>query len=166
MFLRNRLFLIFTASALTMACGCQMLPKKEKEAPEPPKSNTKITPEKINGDITAAAKKFQVNFFKAIAEKKRSLIGSDMIPEMQEKFSTEKFNAYADALLQSKGKLEKSEYLTSLDRGVMKVFLWKVSFEKDDKKLPDGSKATKDILFMMLIGQVDGKYMIFNWQFQ
>jgi len=160
----RKLLLLLALAASTAITGCHSTTAKDDSANV--KKDSKSDPQKINGDITPVAQKYQEAFFKAIDTKDVKLIRPHLIPELQEKFVADKFAEFADAMIKNGGKIEKVSYLGSLDRGLFKVFVWKFASAKDRQKLPDGSELPRERMFTLVIGQVDGKQLIFSWSFQ
>lgn len=156
---RNLLAAAFAAAMLLTVCGCRTV--------EPADAHKfKAKPEKIAGDISSNALQFQKDFFKAIQTKDRKLFVKNLVPELQEKIKKNGFKKFSDNFEKNKGKIESTKYLGDLNLGLLKVYLWKMRFEKDRKKLKDGTVIVKDTLFTLLVGQVDGKYKIFSWSFR
>lgn len=81
--------------------------------------------------------------------------------ESKDKVTEEMFKQMAGELFEGLGTLKKTEYLGELNQSVVMDYIWKFTFEKmsTDK---DGKSRNlcKEVLYMVRMGRVDGRFVI------
>jgi hypothetical protein len=148
---------VFFLSAVVIAIsGCRSVKTVDKTPGE------KLNTERIDTDITTVANSFKSDFFEGIEKNDYSLFVKNFTPELKEKYTPQTFEQFVKSYNESSGKLISSELLGEIERYPMRVFIWKLRFEKDKLKLSDDEMIQRDRLFYVQIGKVDGKYQIFS----
>lgn len=88
-------------------------------------------------------------------------------PESKDKVTKEIFTQMVKELSNSLGELKKTEYLGVLNQSLVLDYIWKFSFEK---KVSDQSgkqrNLGKEVLYMVRMGKVDGKFIIAGFGFR
>jgi hypothetical protein len=137
--------------------------------------STQPEPKKQLGQFTiseeAKAKKiafaYAEDIMKGLTEDNYKLFAKNLTPQMQKKITANKFKVMRKKLFEGLGEYKSRTYLTSLNNVVFKEFVWKAVFEKevaDKNKKP--RKFQKQLLFRMVLGKIDNKYVVLGFGFQ
>ncbi|MDD3885869.1 MAG: hypothetical protein PHI35_03245 [Victivallaceae bacterium] len=111
---------------------------------------------------SAVAKMLAQNYIDAFAKGMQSgdyAKFEPMIPEASRKtVNRETFDRTVEQYRKYFGELKSIEYVCELEKPLVRDFVWKFSFEKKSSKPGhDDEVARRDILYMVRVGQIDGK---------
>ena len=143
------LLFVFQFLLILCLCGCSAIKDRGKKQPE----SAPVVLEEFSGSHDADALKTAGNFAAAF-EKSIRLNDFRFLQAMLPLTSKSKFTANAFAKLQAEmsavyGKFQKMEYVTWLDQGKVRDYLWKMTFLKYDKS---GEKSLpREILFCVRV---------------
>ena len=81
--------------------------------------------------------------------------------ESKDKVTEEMFKQMAGELSEGLGTLKKTEYLGELNQSVVMDYIWKFTFEKMSADKDGKSRnLCKEVLYMVRMGRVDGRFVI------
>lgn len=81
--------------------------------------------------------------------------------ESKDKVTEEMFRQMAGELSEGLGTLKKTEYLGELNQSVVMDYIWKFTFEKMSADKDGKSRnLCKEVLYMVRMGRVDGRFVI------
>ncbi|MEA4862782.1 MAG: hypothetical protein AB7F40_10970 [Victivallaceae bacterium] len=140
--------LILTA-ALAVVSGCRVVPSGPEPKPVPEAVNASAV--KLGGELLSAIRCRDFAAFCKIAPEQ-------MKPELDKA----KFDASADQFKAEYGELEDFEFLTMLDTPGVANAVWKVGFRRNDA---DGHAVRRELLFRVVVAELDGKTEILSFGF-
>ncbi len=147
---KTALLVSVCAAALT---GC--VSASAENAAVPPK------PENLTGhDMTEAgvlAENYMNGFIGGLKSGDFKPFESAIPQEAKGKVTEEMFNKLCRDLQQNLGTLTSAEYLGELDQTLVRDYLWKLTFEK---KQENGTVDRKEVVYMVRIGRMEGKFRI------
>ncbi len=83
---------------------------------------------------------------------------ANLIPEIIDQVTPEKFNELCDFIAREHGTLKSSEFLAELSRPPWVNMVWKLTYTKEVK---DSSEpVTQELLFKVTFGKLDGSYKV------
>lgn len=87
---------------------------------------------------------------------------SPLRSEAQAKYTLDFFTKMREQL----GKIEQTEYLSELRSQMLYTYLWKVSCRRTGgAEATEGQPLHFDLLFTLVVGKVDGEYVVFGFRF-
>lgn len=164
------LVLAFASGTALFLSGCSSTEKKEDEAVK--QDGAKPELKNVNDEDAAATQKIATEYIddilEALKEDDYKRFSKNLTPEFRQELTKENFKLMAQSFREKKGSLMEKNFLTTLDKGVFKVYLWKAVFKTKDQK---GNAAGKDkfrddTLIKLVLGKVDDKYIVFAFSIQ
>ncbi|OGV52505.1 MAG: hypothetical protein A2017_19120 [Lentisphaerae bacterium GWF2_44_16] len=135
----------------------------EKDAKKPELKNLNSADAK-NSELKPIAEKYIDSIITGMKTRDYKLFSEHLTDEMKSNITKEKFKAMIEAFEKDKGAYEGRTYLSEMDKGYFKIFLWKGKYMKSADKKKD--TLENDTLIRLILGQVDDKYLIFGFSFQ
>ena len=166
------LFMVLAVASGTaiLPAGCSRTAKKEDEAL---KSADAKKPELKNVNDEEAAKTQQIaeeyidDIILAIKDDDYQRFSKNLIDELKQNITKENFKLMTQKFKEEKGDFVEKKFLTSLEKGYFKEYLWKAAFKKpDQKKAVSKDKLKDDTLIRLILAKVDDKYRVFAFSFQ
>lgn len=175
----KKIYGLFSVLALSAAItltnsGCGMFgssddaSKEQKEnagenAKKPELKNIN-SPDAKNSELKPIAEIYIDSIITGMKNRDYKLFSEHLTDEMKSNITKEKFKAMVEAFEKDKGAYDGRTYLSEMDKGYFKIFLWKGKYRKNADKKKDNLES--DTLIRLILGQVDEKYLIFGFSFQ
>lgn len=164
----NKITLLPLAALVLFAAGCR-------SAETPEKKNSAATEKKtvVPGSFTAAAdapaRDAAGKFVSAFADALKAGDREKLPEPMHAKVTDAMFKRMCDSFARRRGTLREIAFVTVLDQGIVRDYLWKFTFEKplsapDAKSAPAMQK--NEVIYLVRLGIVDGKPVIVGCGFQ
>lgn len=150
--------------------GCSSTEKKEDEAVKTDAQKPVL--KNVNDEEAAATQKIATEYIddilQAIKDDDYKRFSKNLTPEFKQELTKENFKIMAQEFRERKGALTEKTFLTSLEKGCFKVYLWKAVFKAPDKKNISTAKdkLKEDTLIKLVLGKVDDKYIVFAFAIQ
>ncbi|OGV54015.1 MAG: hypothetical protein A2X49_15170 [Lentisphaerae bacterium GWF2_52_8] len=167
-----------SAGLLLLFCGCtSTVEKKDAAAAESKKeeANKKLNIGNVSSisadSLRESAEKYMDNILNGLKDGNRALFTSNMIDEMKAETSKELFSALVEKLKNERGTYISREFLGALYQGPFVKCVWKAKFDKEAAKnetpeqKANREKLGNDTMLQLLLGEVDGKLLVFGFQF-
>lgn len=155
-----RLFVIAISAGLLLAgAGCNSTPGNEK---------TKIGEFDPNdSEALKVAKVFGDDILTGLKTDNYQLFFKNFAPASKDQLTEKAFNRRIKEMTERIGAIQAWTYLTVMNQAPFKVFVWKVSLQKEikdkDNKLV---KLDNERLFQLVIGKTDKGYVVIGFDFQ
>ena len=139
------LFCIFQFVLILCLCGCALIKERGKKQPE----TAPVVLEEFSGShdtaALSAAKNFAAAFEKSIRLNDFQFLQMMLPRSSRSKFTTDAFAKLHAEMSAVYGNFQKMEYVTWLNQGKVRDYLWKMTFIKSGK--PGEKGLTREILF-------------------
>lgn len=86
---------------------------------------------------------------------------ANLVPEVTEQVTPEKFNELCDYIAETHGTLKSSEYMTELSRPPWVNMIWKLTYSKEVKDSTE--PVTQELLFKVTFGELDHSYKVLGF---
>jgi len=83
--------------------------------------------------------------------------------ESRANFTEEQFNATRAAIVESMGEPVSFRYVTSLELTAFTPHIWKIRFKRTNPRT--GEEFTSELLFKIVVGNIDGEPVLISFQF-
>ena len=151
--MKNFAVLTTFCTSVLLFCGCTA-PKAEKAAEEPAIVLGEFSQTSAAEALTVASN-FTAGFEKSLLTADFAPFAAVLPANSKVQFTAESFNKMRTGLISLYGNPQKLEYLTFLDQGKIRDYLWRIKFSKPDK---DGkSFSSREILFCVRVYCENGK---------
>ena len=142
------LFMLQTALILSL-CGCASMKGNEKEQSKPAPVVLGEFSATHDAAALTAAKNFAAAFERSIRLNDFQFLQSALSRTGGNRFNAAAFAKLRTEMLTVYGNFQKMEYITWLDQGKLRDYLWKISFSKTDGS---GKKSSpREILFCVRV---------------
>ena len=158
---------LFAAAVLAGSSGCASAAKDSSpKQPKPP------APAAFSEKDGAAARDAAGVFVGAFADALKAGEWDRLPPELRPKVSEAMFRRMCDSFGKRRGTLVGTGFVTVLDQGIVRDYLWKFTFEKPlpapAGSAPDAAPATQknEVIYLVRMGILEGKPTIVGCGFQ
>jgi len=164
------LFMVLAVASATviLPSGCGSTDKKEDESAKSEKDK-KLELKNINDENEAAIQKLAEGYVDDIIlgmkDNDYKRFSQNLVDELKQDITKENFKIMVQRFKDEKGNFVNKQFLTSLEKGLFREYLWKAKFQKpDEKKAVNAPK--EDTLVILILGKVDDKYKVFAFSFK
>ena len=128
-------------------------------------SEEKPRPELMSGEGREDAKKladeYVAGFVAALKENNFDKLKAVIPANSKTKVTPEMFEQMNTELTETMGRLINAQYVTDLDKSIVRDYVWKFTFEKKAAGgAIKGQLVRNELFYMVRVGRLDGKYVI------
>ena len=136
--------------------GCAATGEKTEAA-----AAAELLPAEPQPEAKAIASAYVAGLAEAIERDDFAKLKAVIPQESKDKVTEEMFKQMAGELASGLGTLKKTEYLGELNQSVVMDYIWKFTFEKTSAGKDGKSRnLCKEVLYMVRMGRVDGRFVI------
>lgn len=148
-------FLSAVAAVAVLAGGCASTPGAE-EKPRP-----EVMSGREHKEAKKLAEEYVAGFVASLKENDFKKLEAVIPVDSKTKVTPEMFQQMHKELSDTMGTLIEAQFVTDLDKSIVRDYVWKFTFEKT---VPDGKQKGRtirnELFYMVRIGRLDGKYVI------
>ena len=149
------------AAALLCSAGCRSTASASSSAVKPVSAPA---PAKADGKkAEPAVQKVGESLILAFMKDKPDLFISQLPEEARQKFTKKDFELTRKSMIDEIGEPVSYEFITNLEHPVATVSIWRVRFRRDSSDKT--KKIFQERLFRAMYGKLDGRDVLFNWNF-